>query len=207
MSSSPIPDRRKGIGHGLAIVVSGPSGAGKNSVIDRVMRELPNLSFSVSHTTRPQRAGETHGVNYFFVSQEEFDRLLDADEFLEHVTYLGDRYGTTRSQLERLFAAGQDVLLNVDVEGAKTLRRRGLDPHTVVYVFLVPSSLRRLADRLRARGTEAEEEIEERLRVAAREMKALDVFDYLVINDELETAVEELRAIILAERLRVLRRG
>ena len=126
-------------------------------------------------------------------------------ELIEHVTYLGDQYGTGRAQIREVIERGEDVLLNIDVEGAKTLRKKGLiDRAATVYVFLAPSSLDRLEERLRKRGTEDEGAIRARLDVAAREMEALPHFDYLVINDELNRAVEELRAIILAERCRLL---
>ena len=207
MSNSGIVARRKGIGSGLAFVVTGPSGAGKNSVIDRVMEELPGLSFSVSYTTRPPREGEIDGVDYIYVSHEEFSRMIEEGEFIEHMTYLGDMYGTSRSQIEGIFAEGKDVILNIDVEGAKSLHETGLGNHTIVYVFLTPSSLDRLAERLRRRGTEDEREIEERLRVAESELKELHAFDYLVINDDFETAVAELRSIITAERLRIVKKA
>ncbi len=201
--SSDVTARRKGIGHGLAFVVSGPSGAGKNSVINRAMEGIPGLTYSVSYTTRPRRAHETDGVDYLFVSRDEFARRIERGDFAEHVTYLGDLYGTSRSQIDDVVARGLDVILNIDVEGAKLVRRAGLGEHTVVYVFLVPSSLARLEERLRARGTENDAEIAARLEVAAREMEAIDAFDYLVINDDLEAAVAELRAIVAAERLRI----
>ncbi len=202
--SSDITARRKGIGHGLAFVVSGPSGAGKNSVINRAMERISDLRYSVSYTTRPRREEhEVEGVDYLFVSREEFTRRVANGDFVEHVTYLGDLYGTSRSQIDGVVAQGLDVILNIDVEGARLIRRTGLSGHTVVYVFLVPSSLARLEERLRARGTESDGQIANRLEVAAREMEAMGVFDYLVINDVLETAVAELRAIVTAERLRI----
>jgi len=201
--SSDIAARRKGIGGGLAFVVSGPSGAGKNSVINRAMEGLTDLEYSVSYTTRPRREHEVDGVDYLFVSREEFTRRIESGDFAEHVTYLGDLYGTSRSQIDGMVARGLDVILNIDVEGAKLVRRTGLAEHAVVYVFLVPSSLVRLEERLRARGTESDEEIAARLKVAALEMEALDIFDYLVVNDDLETAVAELCSIVSAERLRI----
>ncbi len=201
--SSDVTARRKGIGRGLAFVVSGPSGAGKNSVINRAMEGIPGLAYSVSYTTRPRRAHEIDGVDYRFVSREEFTRRVESGDFVEHVMYLGDLYGTSRSQIDDVVARGLDVILNIDVEGAKLARQTGLGKHAVVYVFLVPSSLQRLEERLRVRGTENDAEIAARLEVAAREMEAIDVFDYLVINDDLETAVAELRAIVAAERLRI----
>ena len=206
MSNETVRSYRRGIGSGLAFIVSGPSGAGKNSVIERVMADLPGLSYSVSYTTRARREDEVEGVDYHYVSPQEFERLIAEGELIEHVTYLGDQYGTGRAQIREVIERGEDVVLNIDVEGAKTLRPKGLiDGVTTVYVFLAPSSLDRLEERLRKRGTEDEGAIRARLDVAAREMGALPHFDYLVINDELDRAVEELEAIILAERGRLLR--
>jgi len=206
MSSESIAGLRQGVGRGLAFVVSGPSGAGKNSAIDRLLERVSGLAYSVSYTTRPRRAGEKDGVDYRYVTREEFARLLAQGEFLEHVTYLGDQYGTARSQIRDVFARGQDVILNIDVEGAKTVRGRGLAESSVVFVFFAPASLDQLGQRLRERGTETEEEIEARLRVAACEMTAIPVFDYLVVNERLDAAVDELAAIITAERSRVVDR-
>ena len=205
MLNEPITKHRRGIGGGLAFVVSGPSGAGKNSVINQVMAEIPKLSYSVSYTTRPPRPHEVPGRDYHFVSKAEFERLIATGELVEHVQYLGDYYGTGQTQIEEVFARGEDVILNIDVNGAKTLRKRGLLRFSVVYVFLAPSSLDRLEARLRTRGTENEEEIAARLAVAARELATVPLFDYLVINDEFAQAVEELAGIITAERARIVR--
>ncbi len=203
MLNESIVGHRRGVGGGLAFVVCGPSGAGKNSVIERVMESLPGLSFSVSYTTRARRNGEQDSVDYRYITHEEFDRLVNAGEMVEHVTYLGDQYGTSCAQIHAVFAAGSDVILNIDVNGAKKLQESGLDEFSVVYIFLSPSSLEILGRRLRERGTESEEQIESRLEVGAEEMKAMPLFDYLVINDDLKLAVDELRAIIVAERSRV----
>ncbi len=202
--SEPVTDQRRGIGSGLAFVVSGPSGAGKNSVIDRVMRKLSGLSYSVSYTTRPRRPHEVAGRDYNFVSKAQFEQLIAAGVLVEHVQYLGDYYGTSQRQIEEVFARGEDVILNIDVQGAKTLRERGLEQFTVVYIFLSPSSLDLLAKRLRTRGTEDEEEIHARLAVATQELAAIPAFDYLVINDSFDQAVDELVGIITAERARVV---
>ncbi len=204
MLNETILHHRRGIGSGLAFVVSGPSGAGKNSVIDRVMQDLPGLSYSVSYTTRPPRPHEVPGRDYHFISRDEFERLIAAGELVEHVQYLGDYYGTGQTQIKEVFARGEDVILNIDVNGAKTLHEKGLLRFTVVYVFLATSSLAILANRLRARGTENEREIEARLAVATRELEAIPTFDYLVINDELDEAVEELSGIVTAERARII---
>jgi len=204
MSSESIVKERRGIGGGIAFVVCGPSGAGKNSVIERVMGVLPGLSYSVSYTTRPRRSGEVEGEDYHYITHQEFDRLVAVGEMIEHVTYLGDQYGTSRSQLHAVFDRGEDVILNIDVKGAKTLKKSGLLDFSVVYVFLTPSSLDILGERLRDRGTEDSDEIHARLEVAAQEMRALPLFDYLVVNDRLDVAVDELRSIIVAERSRIL---
>jgi len=203
MSSRRLDEARRGTGSGIAFVVTGPSGAGKTSVINRVMDALPALAFSVSHTTRARREGESAGADYVFVGEDEFERLVLAGEFVEHTVYSGNRYGTTRGQLDEAFTRGNDIILNVEVEGATRLREIGLPGHPIVFVFLAPSTLDRLAERLRARGTESEAKIAERIAVAAREMAALDSFDYLVLNDDLDGAVDELSSIITAERLRI----
>ena len=205
MSSEPIARRRRGIGGKLAFVVSGPSGAGKNSVIDRVMASLPGLSYSVSYTTRPPRPHEVPGRDYNFVSKAQFEQLIASGALVEYVQYLGDYYGTAQEQIEAVIARGEDVILNIDVQGAKNLKKKGLLPLSVVYVFLSPSSLDLLGERLRARSTEDEAQIAARLRVAAQELAAIPEFDYLVINDSLDQAVDELRGIIIAERARIVR--
>ncbi|MCK4682500.1 guanylate kinase [Candidatus Bipolaricaulota bacterium] len=204
MSSESIVKTRRGVGGGIAFVVCGPSGAGKNSVIERVMQILPGLSYSVSYTTRPRRSGEVNGKDYYYITHQEFDRLVSEGEMVEHVTYLGDQYGTSRAQICEVFSREKDVILNIDVEGAKTLKGSGLLDFSVIYVFLTPSSLAILGERLRIRGTEDDKEIRARLTVAAQEMETLPLFDYLVVNDELDIAVDELRSIIVAERSRIL---
>ncbi|MCK4356636.1 guanylate kinase [Candidatus Bipolaricaulota bacterium] len=204
MSSESIVKTRRGVGGGIAFVVCGPSGAGKNSVIERVMQILPGLSYSVSYTTRPRRSNEVNGEDYHYITHQEFDRLVSEGEMVEHVTYLGDQYGTSRAQICEVFSREKDVILNIDVEGAKTLKGSGLLDFSVIYVFLTPSSLAILGERLRIRGTEDDKEIRARLTVAAQEMETLPLFDYLVVNDELDIAVDELRSIIVAERSRIL---
>jgi guanylate kinase len=204
MSSESIVKTRRGVGGGIAFVVCGPSGAGKNSVIERVMEILPGLSYSVSYTTRPRRSNEVNGKDYYYITHQEFDRLVSESEMVEHVTYLGDQYGTSRTQTCEVFSRKKDVILNIDVEGAKALKGSGLLDFSVVYVFLAPSSLAILGERLRTRGTENDKEIRARLTVAAQEIETLPLFDYLVVNDELDVAVDELRSIIVTERSRIL---
>ncbi len=204
MSSSRIVQLRRGRGRGLALIVSGPSGAGKTTVINRVLASTSGLSYSISHTTRPPRAGEVDRVDYVFTTSEAFDRMVRNNEFVEHVTYLGAQYGTSRAEIRRRIQGGDDVVLNIDVQGAKSLQQAGLADVDLVYVFLAPSSLAILEDRLRERNTESDEAIAGRLEVAREELLAIPQFDYLVINDQLEAAVNELKAIIVSERARVL---
>ena len=196
-------ESRAGIGSGLMFVVTGPSGAGKNSVIDLVMEQLPGLVYSVSYTSRAPRSCEVPGRDYVFVTREEFQQRIAADDFLEHVTYLDDHYGTSKSQIAEFIEENLDVILNIEVEGAKTLQTKQLEGVRIVYIFLTPSSQDELADRLRKRNTEDDEKIARRLEVAKREMKSLPSFDYLVINDDLDEAVREMAAIVTAERIRI----
>ena len=203
MSSSGLAARRRGTGSGLAFVVSGPSGAGKNTAINGLLARVPDLVYSVSHTTRGPRPGERDGVDYHFVSTADFDGMVGAEQFVEHVIYLGDQYGTSKREMAQLAAKGLDIVLNIDAPGACTLRRDGVPGIALVFVFFAPPSLDQLGERLRARGSESEEAIAERLRVASREIETLPIFDYLVINDTIENAVRELSAIVEAERLRI----
>jgi guanylate kinase len=204
MSSSGLSLRRRGTGSGLAFVVSGPSGAGKNTAINGLIAQVPDLVYSVSHTTRVPRPGERDGVDYHFVSSADFDKMVETEQFIEHVIYLGDQYGTSKGEMARLAAKGLDIVLNIDAQGACTLRREGVPGVALAFVFFSPPSIDQLGERLRARGSESEAAIAERLRVASREIETLPVFDYLVINDTIENAVRELSAIVEAERLRVL---
>ncbi len=191
-------------GRGLMFVVCGPSGAGKTSVINRVMECVGRLSFSVSHTTRRQREGETDGVDYYYVGETEFETLVESGELVEHVMYQGDQYGTSRGEITRVFDAGKDLVLNIDVQGARLLQGKDAVPDaTAVYIFLTTPDRERLRERLEARGTESQDVIEKRLATAEEEMKSLAEFDYLVVNDELDQAVKELAAIVTAERVRI----
>ncbi|MCX7750035.1 MAG: guanylate kinase [Candidatus Bipolaricaulota bacterium] len=190
--------------HGLALVIAGPSGAGKSSVIAELLRRDPTLSFSVSVTTRPRRPDEVDGKDYTFITDEEFDRRIRAGELLEWTTYGGHRYGTPRDELVPRLGRGEEVVVNVEVRGALALRRARL-PGRVVLVFLVPPTREELVRRIRARGTESEEDLARRLRIAEEECRAIPEFDYLVVNDELAAAVGRVEAILTAERLRIRR--
>jgi guanylate kinase len=182
---------------GIAIVVAAPSGAGKTTVCRRLVEGDAKLVLSVSHTTRPRRAGEVESVDYHFVSRPEFERLVAAGAFLEWAEYSGNLYGTSWAAIEAPLGAGRDVLLEIEVQGARQVRARLPE---AILVFLIPPSLGALEARLRTRGTDGPEEIERRLAIARGELAALDLFDYAVVNDELSDAVERLRGIVAAER-------
>jgi guanylate kinase len=188
---------------GIAFVIAGPSGAGKSSVISALLARDPRLCFSVSVTTRPPRPDEVHGRDYYFISEEEFDRLLSRGALLEWTVYQGHRYGTPRSEVVDRLKNGLDVVLNVEVNGARAIRQANLG-FPVVLIFLVPPSWEELVRRVRGRGTEDEAALSERLRIAKEELKRVPEFDYLVINDELERAVARVEAIIQAERMRIV---
>lgn len=188
---------------GIAFVIAGPSGAGKSSVISALLSRDPGLCFSVSVTTRPPRPDEVHGRDYYFISEEEFDRLLAEGALLEWTVYQGHRYGTPRSEVVDRLKNGLDVVLNVEVNGARAIRHANLG-FPVVLIFLVPPSWEELVRRVRGRGTEDEAALSERLRIAKEELKRIPEFDYLVINDELERAVARVEAIIQAERMRIV---
>jgi guanylate kinase len=191
-------------GHGIALVIAGPSGAGKSSVIAALLGRDPSLVFSVSATTRPRRPDEADGRDYTFVSDAAFDRMIRAGELLEWTTYQGHRYGTPRAAVVGPLAAGRDVVINVEVKGALALRRSGL-PHPVVLVFMVPPSRDELVRRIRSRGTESADALAARLAIAEEEVRHIPEFDYLVVNDRLEEAVERVEAILVAERSRIRR--
>jgi guanylate kinase len=189
---------------GIAFVIAGPSGAGKSSVISALLSRDQRLRFSVSATTRPPRPTEVHGRDYYFVSEEEFDRLVAQGALLEWTVYQGHRYGTPRAEVVARLKNGLDVVLKVEVNGARAIRQANLG-FPVVLIFLVPPSWEELAKRVRGRGTETAEALAERLRIAREELKCIPEFDYLVVNDELEQAVARVEAIIQAERMRIVR--
>jgi guanylate kinase len=174
-------------------VITGPSGVGKGTLIRTLRERVPELELAVSATTRPPRAGERDGVDYHFLTAEEFERRVAAGEFVEHARYSGRRYGTLRAELERRTAAGHPVVLEIEVQGARQVRTTLPE---AVQVFIAPPSLDALRTRLVGRGTDDEEQVAARLRVAEEELAAKDEFGHVVINDRLEDAVEELVAIV-----------
>ena len=180
-------------------IVSGASGTGKTSLCRAMLKIYPNLRFSVSHTTRPQRPGDEDGRDYYFISPEEFQKMLDQGDFAEWAEIYGHRYGTSKRMLEKARAQGQDLILDIDGQGARQLRQQGL-PGT--FIFILPPSLAELRQRLMKRKTEGKEALEERLRKARDEIVEARWYDFLIINDELKKARAQLQAIILAEHCR-----
>jgi guanylate kinase len=189
----------------IVIVVSGPSGAGKSTILQRALLEVPKLRFSVSHTTRPPRLGppaEREGVDYHFVSRDEFMRLAMEEKLLEWAEVHGQCYGTARSEYARAAEDGVDLLLDLDVQGAEKIRAKFFD---AVSVFILPPSFGDLERRLRSRGPSDEAAYARRLQVAAEELQMFPKYDYAIINDDLDESVESLKAIIRAARSRTSR--
>lgn len=187
---------------GDVFVVSSPSGAGKSVILNRVRAADPALLFSVSATTRPPRAGEVDGREYYFLVRDEFMRRVDAGAFLEWAEVHGNLYGTLRAEMERLAASGQDAVLEIDVQGAANLWALGCG---MVSVFIMPPSLDELERRLRKRGTEAPDVIALRVQNARREMHHYTEYDFVIVNDDLDRAVADFQAIVRAHRCRVER--
>lgn len=184
---------------GLMFVVSAPSGTGKTTVVERLVQKLPDLSLSRSYTSREMRAGETHGVDYNFITRTRFEAMIGDQAFLEWADVFGNLYGTCAADVERELASGRDLVLVIDVQGARQVRqmRRG-----TVGVFVLPPSFAALEQRLRGRSKDSEAAIRRRLATARDEIAAVEEYDYVIVNDELESCVDRLRAIVLAERSR-----
>ncbi len=184
---------------GTLYIFSAPSGAGKTSLVKALLAETEGIEVSVSHTTRAMRPGEQDGVDYHFISKDEFENLVEADAFLEHAQVFDNFYGTARSSIETRLAAGADVILEIDWQGARQVRAWKSD---AVSVFILPPSRQALEARLRGRGQDNEEIIARRMRDAVSESSHYAEFDYLVINDQFELALQDLQAIVRARRLR-----
>lgn len=188
---------------GTLLVLSGSSGVGKSTVIARVLEERPDVYFSVSCTTRAPRPGEVDGVNYYFISREEFQARIDRGEFLEYAEYVGNYYGTSMTVIREKLEKGVDVLLDIEVQGAAKVREKLPEAASV---FIVPPSFEELANRLRGRGTDSEEKILQRLETARREAREIKNYDYIVVNDTVEHAAREVLAILTAQDCRTQRR-
>jgi guanylate kinase len=185
---------------GLLFIVSAPSGTGKTTLAERLVQMVPNLCLSRSYTSRAARPGEQDGVDYNFISRERFEVMARRGEFLEWADVFGNYYGTCADDTERCLAGGQDLVLVIDVQGARQVRGSGIE---AIGVFVLPPSAAPLEQRLRGRINDSEEELRKRLDAACREVTEFATYEYVVVNDELDGAVERLRAIVQAERSRV----
>ncbi len=191
-------------GRGRLFIVSAPSGTGKTTLVERLVHDVPDLGLSRSFTSRAPRQGEADGVDYNFISRAEFERMIAAGDFLEYADVFGNYYGTSASETERVLASGQDLVLVIDVQGARQVRLRGFES---VGVFVLPPSFDVLEERLRNRSKDSDGAIRRRLEVARSEVGAVAEYDYVVINDEVEAAVGRLCCIVQAERARRPRMG
>ena len=185
---------------GKLIVISGPSGSGKSTVVNKAIQGREDMCFSTSVTTRSPRPGEVDGKDYFFIDPQRFQEMVDRDELLEHAQYVAHSYGTPRAFVEQKLNEGLNVILDIEVQGARQVREKMKE---AVLIFIVPPSLEELRRRLVNRGTDAADVIEARLQRAAEELKEADLYDYLIINDDLETAAREFTSILTAEHCRV----
>ena len=187
---------------GLLIVISGPSGAGKGTICANIRKEMPNLVYSVSMTTRAPRVGEVEGVNYFFRDKEEFEELLKEDAFLEYAKVYDNYYGTPKKHVMDLLDQGKSVLLEIDIQGAMQVKERYSDAS---FIYIVPPSLTELSARLRGRATDSEEVIDKRLSLACSELALAHRYDYIVVNDDLDEATEKTASILRAESCKISR--
>jgi guanylate kinase len=187
---------------GLLFIVSAPSGAGKTTLVERLVEQVPQLKMSRSYTSRRTRPGEIDGVDYNFVTREKFEEMVAAGDFLEWASVFGNLYGTCASDTDRLLASGCDVVLVIDVQGARKVRAQGIGTSAI---FVMPPSFTVLEQRLRGRSKDSEAEIQRRLQVARDEVAAFTEYEFVVVNDELTAAVDRLRSIVISERARLPR--
>jgi len=181
---------------GKVFVITGPSGVGKGTLIERLLEHVPELELSVSATTRDPRPGEVDGRDYHFLTPEEFERRVEAGDFLEHATYSGNRYGTLREEVERRLEEGRSVVLEIEVQGARQVREAMPE---AVQIFVAPPDPAALRERLEGRGTDSAAAIERRLRTAETELEAQEEFPHVVVNDEVQNAASELEKLVRSE--------
>ena len=187
---------------GLLLVVSGPSGAGKGTICKSILEQNDHIKLSVSATTRKPRTGEVHGVNYFFIDKEEFKKMIEQGEFLEYAQIYDNFYGTPKAAIMETLEKGQDVILEIEMQGARQVKE--VYPEGI-FVFVLPPSLEELKNRIVGRGTETAEEIEKRFSCAFEEIKQIEDYDYFIVNKDVEKSVKELEAIISSEKNKVTR--
>jgi guanylate kinase len=187
---------------GGIFVVSGPSGSGKDTLLSQLFKKCPEIKFSISSVTRPMRAGEKEGEKYNFISRKEFEEMLQRDELLEHNVYVGNYYGTPKTPVLNASKNGEDIIIEVDVNGAKQIREK---LPQAVSIFIMPPSFAELEKRLSGRGTETEEVIAERMNSALFEIERATEYDYIVVNDDIDTAVDDIIQIISGSRLMLKR--
>lgn len=199
-----IIDRLKKVRKGAMFIIEAPSGTGKGTICKELLRRDPNIKFSVSVTTRKPREGEIEGVDYFFVTDEQYDKFLEQDAFYEHVdSQYGARYGTLRSEVDSFINVGQDVLFDMDWLGARQMREKASDD--VVTIYLLPPSIKELRNRLINRGTDTMEVINQRMGIILDKMKHWDEFDYVIVNVDIDETVTKVQKIISGERMRRVR--
>ncbi len=182
----------------IVYIVSAPSGSGKSTLVSELFKVVKNLDFSISYTTRPARGSEQNGKEYFFVTKDQFEAMIAADEFLEHANVFGNYYGTAKRFLREAEARVNDLLLDIDVQGAKLIKERLPD---AVTIFILPPDRKTLERRLRNRGEDSEEVIRRRLKNARREIENYSRYEYILVNEKLEVATDELKAVVLTERI------
>ncbi len=183
----------------IVYIISAPSGSGKSTLVNELLKRVPGLDFSISYTTRPPRGSERNGREYFFVPRSDFDKMVQNDELLEHAEVFGNCYGTARRFLREAQQHGHDLVLDIDVQGAAQIKRKIPD---AVSIFVLPPDRDKLERRLRNRGLDTDQVIRRRLVTASREIENYDKYDYILVNDQLEQSMDQLRAIVLSERLR-----
>ena len=200
MSNNPAADWSCKQGRGILFVVSAPSGTGKTTLVERLVREVPGLQMSRSYTSRASRPGESDGVDYNFISRQDFEARIALDQFLEWADVFGNFYGTGLSDTESRLASGCDLVLTIDVQGARQVRAK---PIPTVGIFVLPPSYSVLEQRLRGRSKDSEEAMQRRLATARDEVSAFSEYDYVVVNDEIDGCVDRLKAIVIAERAKL----